>query len=54
MQTYIKNRWQVELFFKWLKQHLKVKKFWGTTENAVRITNLFSNIGLLPGSYYPT
>lgn len=32
-----KNRWQVELFFKWLKQHLKVKKFWGTTENAVRI-----------------
>lgn len=33
----IKNRWQVELFFKWLKQHLKIKKFWGTTENAVRI-----------------
>lgn len=32
-----KNRWQVELFFKWLKQHLKVKKFWGTTENAVKI-----------------
>jgi len=32
-----KNRWQVELFFKWIKQHLKVKKFWGTTENAVRI-----------------
>lgn len=32
-----KNRWQIELFFKWLKQHLKVKKFWGTTENAVRI-----------------
>lgn len=32
-----KNRWQVELFFKWLKQHLKIKKFWGTTENAVRI-----------------
>ena len=31
------NRWQVELFFKWLKQHLKIKKFWGTTENAVRI-----------------
>jgi IS4 transposase len=33
---YIK-RWQVELLFKWLKQHLKVKKFWGTIENAVRI-----------------
>ena len=32
-----KNRWQVELFFKWLKQHLKIKRFWGTTENAVRI-----------------
>lgn len=32
-----KKRWQVELFFKWLKQHLKIKKFWGNTENAVRI-----------------
>ena len=32
-----KNRWQIELFFKWLKQHLKIKKFWGTTENAVMI-----------------
>ena len=32
-----KNRWQVELFFKWLKQHLKIKKFWGTTESAVLI-----------------
>lgn len=32
-----KNRWQVELFFKWLKQHLKIKRFWGTTENAIRI-----------------
>jgi hypothetical protein len=32
-----KQRWQVELFFKWIKQHLKVKTFWGTTENAVRI-----------------
>ena len=27
----------IELFFKWLKQHLKIKKFWGTTKNAVRI-----------------
>jgi hypothetical protein len=27
----------VELFFKWIKQHLKVKAFWGTSENAVRI-----------------
>ena len=32
-----KNRWQVELFFKWLKQHLKIQKFWGASENAVRI-----------------
>lgn len=32
-----RNRWKVELFFKWLKQHLKIKKFWGITENAVRI-----------------
>lgn len=32
-----KNRWQVELFFKWIKQHLHVKSFWGITENAVRI-----------------
>lgn len=27
----------MELFFKWLKQHLKIKRSWGTTENAVRI-----------------
>ena len=32
-----KNRRQIELFFKWLKQHLTIKKLWGTTENAVRI-----------------
>lgn len=32
-----RNRWQVELFFKWFKQHLKIKKFWGTSENAIRI-----------------
>jgi len=32
-----KYRWKIELFFKWIKQHLKVKSFWGTTENAVRI-----------------
>lgn len=30
-------RWQVELFFKWVKQHLRVKTFWGESENAVRI-----------------
>lgn len=32
-----KYRWHVELFFKWIKQHLKIKSFWGTTETAVRI-----------------
>lgn len=32
-----KNRWQIELFFKWMKQHLNIQRFWGTTENAVRI-----------------
>ena len=32
-----KKRWQVELFFKWIKQHLKIKSFWGTSENAVRV-----------------
>ena len=31
-----KNRWQIELFFKWLKQRLKIKKFWGASENAVK------------------
>lgn len=37
------HRWQIELFFKWLKQHLKIKKIWGTTENAVRI-QIYSTI----------
>ena len=32
-----KNRWSVELFFKWLKQHLHIKEFYGTSENAVNI-----------------
>jgi hypothetical protein len=31
-----KNRWQVELFFKWIKQHLRIKRFLGTSENAVK------------------
>ena len=31
-----KSRWQVELFFKWIKQHLRIKKFYGTSENAVK------------------
>jgi hypothetical protein len=32
-----KKRWEVELFFKWMKQHLKIKSFWGTTINAVKV-----------------
>ena len=32
-----KSRWQVELFFKWIKQHLRIKQFFGTSENAVKI-----------------
>jgi transposase len=31
-----KSRWQIELFFKWIKQHLKIKKFWGESENALK------------------
>lgn len=38
-----KNRWQIELFFKWIKQHLKIKSFWGTSRNAVRI-QIYSTI----------
>jgi len=32
-----KKRWEVELFFKWMKQHLKIKAFWGTTLNAAKV-----------------
>lgn len=31
-----RNRWQVELFFKWIKQHLQIQSFWGCSENAVK------------------
>ncbi len=31
-----KSRWDIEMFFKWIKQHLKVKTFWGQSENAVK------------------
>ena len=31
-----KHRWFIELFFKWIKQHLKIKSFWGVTPNAVK------------------
>ena len=45
-----RNRWSVELFFKWLKQHLKIKKFWGTSENAVEI-QMFSTIKKRPSTF---
>lgn len=35
--TLYKARWQVELFFKWIKQHLRIKQFYGTSENAVKV-----------------
>ncbi len=34
--TLYKHRWRIELFFKWIKQHLKIKSFWGTSANAVK------------------
>ena len=34
--TLYKYRWQIELFFRWIKQHLKIKSFWGTSANAVK------------------
>ena len=58
-----KSRWQVELFFKWIKQHLRIKAFFGTTENAVK-TQIWIAVSIyllvaivkkkldLPGSLY--
>ena len=58
-----KSRWQVELFFKWIKQHLRIKAFFGTSENAVK-TQIWIAISVyllvaivkkrldLPGSLY--
>ena len=58
-----KSRWRVELFFKWIKQHLRIKAFYGTTENAVK-TQIWIAISVyllvaiikkrlnLPGSLY--
>ena len=31
-----KSRWKIELFFKWIKQHLRIKSFWGQSQNAVK------------------
>ncbi|ANT64934.1 IS4 family transposase [Prosthecochloris sp. CIB 2401] len=40
-----KSRWQIELFFKWIKQHLRIKAFYGTSENAVK-TQIWSAISV--------
>jgi IS4 transposase len=42
-----KDRWQIELFFKWIKQHLRIKRFFGRSENAVRIQILTALISYL-------
>jgi hypothetical protein len=44
-----KSRWQIELFFKWIKQNLKIKSFLGTSKNAVLDPNLGSHV-LLPAA----
>lgn len=47
-----KQRWDIELFFKWIKQHLKVKSFFGRSENAVRIQLMTALIGYLLVAIY--
>ena len=42
-----KTRWQIELFFKWVKQNLRIKKFFGTSENAVRLQIITALIAFL-------
>jgi IS4 transposase len=39
------GRWQIELFFKWIKQHLRIKAFYGTSQNAVR-TQIWSAVAV--------
>ena len=46
-----KSRWKVELFFKWIKQHLRIKQFYGTSENAVRDANLDRGVGVCLGRH---
>src|SRR5207245_644067 len=58
-----KHRWQIELFFKWVKQHLSIKTFWGRSENAVKtqicialcayllVAILKKNLGIKRNSY---
>jgi hypothetical protein len=46
-----KNRWQIEIFFKWIKQNLTIKKFWGHSENAVKIQLWIAIIAYLLVAY---
>jgi len=48
-----KCRWQVELFFKWIKQHLRIKAFYGTSENAVKTKNRDCDLCLYARSHHP-
>jgi IS4 transposase len=52
ISQYYKRRWQIELFFKWMKQHLKIKKFVGRSENAVKIQILCAIIAYMLLSLY--
>lgn len=47
-----KDRWQIELFFKWIKQHLKIKSFFGTSKNAVMTQIYIAMITVLLLAYY--
>jgi len=47
-----KDRWAIELFFKWIKQHLRIKKFFGRSENAARIQILAALISYLLVALY--
>jgi len=49
-----KKKWQVELFFKWLKQHLKIKRFWGYDREFCLQTNQCGHYHLLSRGDYPT
>ena len=48
-----KSRWQIELFFKWIKQNLKVKRFLGRSENAVKIQVIAQKVLVKPSSMSP-
>lgn len=49
-----KYRWMIELFFKWIKQHLKVKAFWGYSMNAVKTQTIYRDDHLPDGGHCET